>query len=74
MEAPFDYEKIDYAYKEINTMLNEKNIDFILFAPTDIIFFPDISKFEIPYNTKVILDASQILAFYINQMCIRDSG
>ena len=66
MEAPFDYEKIDYAYKEINTMLNEKNIYFILFAPTDIIFFPDISKFEIPYKTKVILDASQILAFYIN--------
>lgn len=66
MEAPFNYEEIDYAYKEINIMLNEKNIDFILFAPTDIIFFPDFRKFEIPYKTKVIFDASQILAFYIN--------
>ncbi len=66
LDAPFDYDEIDYAYEEINAILNEENIDFVLFAPTDIIFFPDFSKFEIPYKTKVIFDASQILAFYIN--------
>lgn len=66
IEAPFDYDEIDYAYREINKLLNERNIDFILFAPTDIIFLPDFKKFKIPLKTKVIFDASQILAYYIN--------
>ena len=66
IEAPYNYETIDYDYDKINCILEKENIDFILFAPTDILFFPDFKKFKVPLSTTVIFDASQILAFYIN--------
>lgn len=66
IEAPYNYKTIDYDYEKINNILENKKIDFILFAPSDILFFPDFGKLRIPFNTKVIFDASQILAFYIN--------
>lgn len=66
INAPFDYESTDYDYKQINNILTSNPIDYILLAPTDIIFLPDFSKFNIPKNVTLIFDASQILAFYIN--------
>lgn len=66
IEAPFDYDDSDYDYDGINKILNECNIDFILLAPTDIIFLPVFDKLHVPLDTVLIFDASQVLAFYIN--------
>lgn len=68
IEAPFNYELCDYDYEKINEILDEKNIDFVLFAPTDIIFFPTFNRLKIPSDTIFIFDASQILAFYMNDV------
>lgn len=65
IEAPFNYEEFDYDYEKINKILEKNNIDFILFAPTDIIFFPKFNRMEIPSNTILVFDASQVLVFYI---------
>ncbi len=68
IEAPFDYELYDYDYDNINKILESHDIDFVLFAPTDIIFLPMFNKLNIPSKTGLIFDASQVLAYYINNI------
>ena len=68
IEAPFDYDRNDYDYDGINIILSERNIDFVLFAPTDIIVLPTFSELHIPSDTVLIFDASQVLAYYINRI------
>lgn len=68
IEAPYDYSANDYDYDAINTLLEERNIDFILFAPTDIIFLPMFDRLHLPSDTVLIFDASQVLAYYINNI------
>ena len=67
-EAPFDYNACDYDYNSINSILEEQDISFVLFAPTDIIFLPDFNKFCLPKDVVLIFDASQVLAYYINNV------
>lgn len=66
IEAPFNYEMCDYDYDNINIIIKEKDINFVLFAPTDIIFLPEFNKLCLPSKTTLIYDASQVLAYYIN--------
>lgn len=66
IEAPYDYDLSDYNYDHINCILEEKNIGFVMLAPTDIIFLPDFGKLHIPQEVVLIFDASQVLAYYIN--------
>lgn len=66
IEVIFNYKDIDYDYNYINEILDKNNINSILFAPSDIIFFPDFKKINVPENTILIFDASQVMAFYIN--------
>ncbi len=68
IEAPFNYDISDYDYDNINIILKEKEIDFVLLAPTDIIFLPEFNKFHLPSKTVLIFDASQVLAYYINNI------
>lgn len=66
IELPYDYINLDIDYEKTNKVLKDKRVDYILFAPTDIIFLPDFKKMSIPNNTTLIYDASQVLAYYIN--------
>lgn len=68
MEAPYDYDLNDYNYDHINRMLEEGNIGFVMLAPTDIIFLPDFNRLHIPQEVILIYDASQVLAYYINNI------
>jgi len=68
IEAPFDYDISDYDYDGVNSILEEHDINFVLFAPTDIIFLPIFNKLHLPSNTVLIFDASQVLAYYINNI------
>lgn len=68
IEAPYDYDMHDYDYNKINKILEKEDIDFLLFAPTDIIFLPDFSKLHLSPKTILIFDASQVLAYYINNL------
>lgn len=68
IEAPFNYNITDYDYDSINNILEEQNIDFVLLAPTDIIFLPAFNALHLPTDTVLIFDASQVLAYYINNI------
>ena len=66
LEIPYDYNNLNYDYDKANNVLNNNSIQFMLLAPTDILFLPNFNKFLIPSETTLIYDASQVLAFYIN--------
>ena len=74
IEAPFDYDISDYDYDGVNSILEEHDINFVLFAPTDIIFLPIFNKLHLPSNTVLIFDASQVLAYYINNFDNREQS
>lgn len=67
-EAPYNYDMNDYEYNNINNILETQDINFLLFAPTDIIFLPDFNKLHLSPKTILIFDASQVLAYYINNI------
>jgi glycine/serine hydroxymethyltransferase len=59
-EAPYDLESYDFDYAEMDRIINANNIQFILLAPSDILFPFDLTKIR---NDKVVVlyDASQLL-------------
>ena len=59
-EVPFDYEKRDLDYDELNKQVVEKNIKYVLLAPSDIIRPFSVDKMD---TSKAVLlyDVSQIL-------------
>lgn len=59
-EVPFDYEKQDVNYDELNEMLEKDKIDFVLLAPSDIIRPFDVEKMNTA-KTVLLYDASQLL-------------
>lgn len=66
IEIPYDYNLLQIDYDRLNYILKEKKIKYILLAPTDILYLPDFSKINLLSDTTIIYDASQVLAFYIN--------
>jgi glycine/serine hydroxymethyltransferase len=56
----FDAANYDIDYEQTNKALDENNIDFILLAPSDIIFPFDVGKLNL-HNRILLYDASQIL-------------
>jgi glycine/serine hydroxymethyltransferase len=59
-DAPYILDEYDFDYERLNKMLAENNIQFLLPAPSDILFPLDLTRVE---NDKVVIlyDASQIL-------------
>lgn len=59
-EVPFDYDKQDLNYEELNTITTREAINFVLLAPSDIIKPFNIRKFN-DKNTVLLYDVSQML-------------
>lgn len=59
-EAPFDYDKQDLDYEKLNEMVASEKIDYVLLAPSDIIFPFDIQKMDVS-KAKLLYDVSQML-------------
>lgn len=61
LPIPYDFEKFEINYSELNKILLEQNISFVIFCQSDIISQPDFSKINLPFSTGLIYDASQTL-------------
>lgn len=59
-EVPFDYEEQDLKYEELNKLIIDKAIDFVLLAPSDIIRPFEINRINTDRAT-LLYDVSQIL-------------
>lgn len=59
-EAPYQYEKFDLDYDEINKKIRNENIKFILLAPSDIFYPLEVTRLKLE-NTVLLYDVSQIL-------------
>lgn len=59
-EVPFDFEKQDIDYLHLNESLRRGDINFVLLAPSDVIYPFEVEKID---TTKTVLlyDASQLL-------------
>ncbi|MFS7260242.1 hydoxy methyltransferase [Carnobacterium divergens] len=58
---PFDFENYSIDYDETYQILKKENINYFLYAPSDIINPPNYSKLKLPENTVFLYDASQTL-------------
>lgn len=59
-EVPFDYEAQDLKYDELNTILREDDIRFVLLAPSDIIHPFEVERMDTS-KTTLLYDVSQLL-------------
>lgn len=66
LDIPFDYDNYSIDYAKTNNLLQNNKIDFILLAPSDILFLPELEKLEVDENTIIIFDATQVLGFFVN--------
>lgn len=65
---PYDYTNYNYDIEEINRLCSTKNISLVIFAPSDILFPPDLTKLNIPDNSIVIYDVTQTLGLIAGQV------
>lgn len=59
-EVPYSYEDYDLDYNELNKILLNEKVDFILLAPSDIIKPLEVEKIELG-DTVLLYDVSQLL-------------
>jgi len=61
LEMPYDLEKMDFCYGEINNNLRKHSIKGILICLSDMIFQPDLSQLDLSTDVILIYDATQVL-------------
>lgn len=61
IDMPYNLEKMDFDYDQINYALKTRPIKGILICLSDMIFQPDLSKLVLSPNHILIYDATQIL-------------
>lgn len=61
IELPFDYEKMDIAIEETNALLNRSGAEFLLLAPSDILYPPSFDALNVPDEVTILYDATQTL-------------
>lgn len=61
-EAPYDLNSFDLNYNELNKMVKDNNIKYILLAPSDLINPLDVEKIDTT-NATLLYDCSQVLGF-----------
>lgn len=66
---PYDFDKYQINYAELNKMCATGNYSFIIFCQSDLISIPDLGKIVIPANMGIIYDATQTLGL-IGGKCI----
>lgn len=59
-DAPYDLDKYDFDYDELNKQIKEKNIKFLNIAPSDLVFPHDFAKID-DSNCVILFDYSQLL-------------
>lgn len=60
-EIPFDYEKYQIKYSELNALCNSNNYKFLIFCQSDVINPPDLSQIQVENGIGIIYDGTQTL-------------
>lgn len=60
-EVPFDYEKYQINYSELNKLCSSHNYKFIIFCQSDVINPPDLSQIHTNNEIGIIYDGTQTL-------------
>lgn len=66
---PYDFEKYQIDYTNLNKMCATGDYSFIIFCQSDLINIPELSKIQIPSNMGIIYDATQTLGL-IGGKCV----
>lgn len=59
--VPYDFNKYQINYSELNKMCSTNKYSFIIFCQSDLINVPDLNKIKLPDNMGIIYDATQTL-------------
>lgn len=66
--APYDLDENDLDYTQLNRMVKDKSINYILLAPSDLIKPLDVEKIDTS-NCVLLWDCSQIMGLIAAHMC-----
>ncbi|HFI0215641.1 TPA: aminotransferase class I/II-fold pyridoxal phosphate-dependent enzyme [Streptococcus suis] len=58
---PYDYNKLDIDYDQLNKALTKENVNGILICLSDILFQPQLEKIDLPKDCILLYDATQTL-------------
>lgn len=58
---PFNHEQYNIDTEEISRICKMKKVDFLILAPSDILFPPPINEIDLPEELPVIYDATQTM-------------
>lgn len=61
IELPFDYDRMDVAVEQTSELLEQSGAEFMLLAPSDILYAPSLEALQIPEHVTVLYDATQTL-------------
>ena len=61
VDLPYDFDRLNVDPKGCRRAAEAGPIDFVLFAPSDILYAPPIASLGLPNSTTVIYDATQTL-------------
>lgn len=61
IELPFDYERMDIAVEETNALFEQSSAEFLLLAPSDILYPPSFEALTVPEDVTILYDATQTL-------------
>jgi glycine hydroxymethyltransferase len=61
LDVPYDYDRLDIDVDACRRLSEERHFDFVLFAPSDLIYPPRLEACGFPGSTTVIYDATQTL-------------
>lgn len=58
---PYDYDKLDFDYEQLNNALTEENPKGILICLSDVLFQPKLEMIDLPEDCILLYDATQTL-------------
>lgn len=61
LPIPYDFNQYQVNYDELNKLLVQNDISYLIFCQSDILVPPDLTKIQCPKSTGIIYDASQTL-------------
>lgn len=61
IQAPFDYETMDFDYEQIKKLRRERTVNGILICPSDLLIQPHLERLQPTENFVIIYDATQTL-------------
>ena len=61
IDVPYDFERLNFDFNALSSIAKTHSIDFVLLAPSDLLYPPKLEDLRVPDRTTILYDATQTL-------------